>query len=53
MNLIDLIQQLRKEDPDVVLELLNLSTDELVDAFYDKVEERFDYLRNQFQQEDI
>lgn len=52
-TLIHILELLRKEDPDVVIELLELSTDMLVDAFYDRAEERIEYLRNQLQQEAI
>ncbi len=48
-----LLELLRKENPDIVLELLDISTDELVDAFLDKVEERYEYIRNQLQQEEV
>lgn len=44
-----ILDLLREENPDVVLELLELSTQELIDAFYDKIEERLDYLRSQYQ----
>ena len=45
MTLLQLIELLRNEDPDEVVELLDLSTDMLVDAFLDRVEERSEYLR--------
>lgn len=48
MSQIQIIELLREEDPDVILELLELSTDELVDAFTDKIEERIEYLRKQY-----
>jgi len=40
---------LRQEDPDTVLELLEINSDELVEAFYDKIEDRIEYLRKQFE----
>jgi hypothetical protein len=40
---------LREESPDTILELLEISADELVDTFYDKIEERIDYLRKQYE----
>jgi hypothetical protein len=45
MNLLHIIELLREEDPDEVVELLDLSTDQIVDAFLDVVEERIEYLR--------
>lgn len=44
-----IVELLRQEDPDTVLELLELSTEELVDAFYDKIEDRIEYLRKQYE----
>lgn len=44
-----IISLLREENPEVVLELLELSSDELVDAFLEKIEEKFEYLRKQYE----
>ncbi len=44
-----ILDLLRDEDPDTLLELLELSTEEILDAFYDKIEERLDYLRKQYE----
>jgi len=48
MTLIEVINKLRDEEETIVLELLNLTSDDLVDAFLDKIEERFDYIEQQY-----
>jgi hypothetical protein len=48
MNKQHLLDLLREEDPDTIVELLELSTEELLDAFYDKIEDKIDYLRKQY-----
>lgn len=40
-----LLCELRKQEETTILELLDLTTDELVDAFLEKVEEREEYIR--------
>lgn len=37
----DLLEKLRNEEETLVLELLNISSEEIVDAFIDKIDERF------------
>jgi hypothetical protein len=49
LNKHQIVDLLRDEDPDVVLELLEISTEELIDAFYDKIDERIEYLRKQYE----
>lgn len=44
----DLCDLLKKEDEVTVLELLNLSSEQLVDALESYVEDRQEYLRNYY-----
>lgn len=46
---IELINLLRNEEETIILELLNLTSDDLVDAFLDKIDERFDYIEQQYE----
>ena len=43
----ELLERLKKEDEVYLLELLNLSSEELVDTFQDTIEERQEYIREQ------
>jgi hypothetical protein len=49
MDKISLLNKLRKVDEVSLLELLNITSDDLVDAFYEKVEERFEYIHDQLE----
>lgn len=44
MDKSELLEKLRKLDEVTLLELLNISADEIVDTFLDKIDERIDYL---------
>jgi hypothetical protein len=44
MNYFTMLEQLRKVDEVTLLELLDIESDDLIDAFTDKVQERFDYI---------
>ena len=44
MDKSELLEKLRKLDEVTLLELLNISADEIVDTFLDKIYERIDYL---------
>jgi hypothetical protein len=46
MGLIDLIEELRKVDEVTLLELLDIEADALIDAFPDKIKERFQYIHD-------
>lgn len=48
MNLQELAERLRNEDEITVLELLEIHSDELVDAFLDKLEEKQQEVYNHF-----
>jgi hypothetical protein len=49
MTLQQLINLLRNEDEVLVLEMLDIKTDELIDMFMSKVEERLEYIRKQYE----
>lgn len=49
MNKQELIERLRKTEETLLLELLDISSEELIDAFLDKINERLDYLDRQLQ----
>lgn len=44
ITLVDLIEKLKQEDNVHLLELLDIYSDELVDRFQDKIEEKYDTL---------
>jgi hypothetical protein len=46
MGLIELIEKLRDVDEVTILELLDIEADALVDAFPDKIRERFQYIHD-------
>lgn len=48
MNLQDLLELLRNEEETIVLELLEIHSDELVDAFLERVEERKEEIYKHF-----
>ena len=43
----NLIEKLKQLDEITVMELLEISTEELVDRFLDKLEDKLDYINNQ------
>ena len=47
MTFPELLERLKKEDEVYLLELINISSDELVDAFEDKIEDRKAYIKQQ------
>lgn len=44
MGLLQLLEELRTVDEVTLLELLDISADDLIDAFPDKIKERFNYI---------
>ena len=48
----ELLEKLRTIDEVTLLDLLDINADELVDAFYDKIQERFSYIEAQLNQEE-
>lgn len=47
MTFAELVRQLKEYDELTVLELLEISAEDIVERFGDKIEERFDYLEEQ------
>jgi len=47
MNRAELIEKLKNWDEVLLLELLEITSEDLVDAFLDKVDEREEYIRGQ------
>lgn len=43
----ELLERLKREEETYLLELINISSDELVDAFEDLIEKRQEYIRAQ------
>lgn len=53
LTLIELKQRMKEQlNPDELVEILNISSEELVETFQDKIEERFDYFLGEFDNED-
>lgn len=52
LTLHELCEKLKQLDEISVLELLNISSEELIVRFQDEIEERFDNLTEQFEDED-
>lgn len=48
----ELINKLKNIEETTLLELLDISSEELVDAFLDKIEDRLNYIYEQLQEED-
>lgn len=53
MNLKELNEELRKVDEITVMELLGITSDDLVDAFFENVEEHQDRLIKYFNEDTI
>lgn len=52
LTLHELCEKLKQLDEISVLELLNISSEELIERFQDEIEERYDNLTEQFEDED-
>lgn len=52
LTLHELCKKLKNLDEISILELLNISAEELVNRFQDEIEERYDNLTEQFEDED-
>jgi hypothetical protein len=48
MNFPELIEELKREEETILLELLEISSEELVDAFLDKIKENEDKCHRHF-----
>lgn len=49
MNKVELIEKLKQMDEITVLELLEINSSDLIDAFVDKVDDKADYIRGQLE----
>lgn len=49
----ELIERLRLYDEVTVMELLDIHTDELIDAFLDKIKERYNYIHDKIEDPNI
>lgn len=52
MNKQELLERLREIDEVLLLELLGVTSTEIVDAFLDKIDDNIDYLRKEIQDEE-
>lgn len=52
LTLNELIEKLKREDEVLLLEVLHIRSDELVEAFIDKIEDRFEELSLEFDDTD-
>lgn len=48
----ELLNKLKHIDEVALLELLNISTEDLIDAFYSRIEDNLAYINGQVQEED-
>lgn len=51
MNFQELLRKLRDEDEVVLLDILELKSDQIVDAFLDEIEDRADQLIRKYEEE--
>jgi len=52
MTLLELKERLFKEEETILLELLDITSEEIAERFYDKIEERFEILIGDFELEE-
>lgn len=52
ITLADMILHLKRIDEISLLEILEISSEDLVDRFADKIEEKYDILKEDFEEED-
>lgn len=50
MNKSDLLDKLRRTEETILLELLDITSEELVDAFLDKIDERIEFIDRQLEE---
>lgn len=50
MNKLELINKLKQTDEVLLLELLEISSEELVDAFLEKINERIEFIYKEIQE---
>jgi hypothetical protein len=49
MNKQQILKLLRDEEETILVDLLNLTSTEIVDAFLDRIEERYEYIYSQYE----
>lgn len=47
-NIDEIMERLKNMDQDSVVDMLMLSSDDIVNRFVDRIEDRMDYLENEF-----
>lgn len=52
LTLTELSERLKNIDEVSLLEVLDISSEELIDRFQDRIEDRFDYLEKEFDEQD-
>jgi hypothetical protein len=52
LTFVDVCDRLKQQDEISILEILEITSDELVDRFKDKIEDNFDYLAEDLEDED-
>ena len=45
----ELLEKLRLEEETILLDLLNVTSEELVDAFMEKIIDRYEYIHGQYE----
>lgn len=48
----ELAEKLKRLEETILLEVLDIESEEIVEAFYEKIEERYDQLREDFEYEE-
>ena len=52
LTFIDVCDRLKQQDEISILEVLEITAEELVDRFHDRIEDKFDYLADDLQDEE-
>lgn len=52
ITLVDLQEKLKREEECSLLEILEISSEDIVERFYDKIEDRYDQLQEEFEDEE-
>lgn len=48
----ELSEKLKREEETSLLEILNITSEDIVERFYDKIEEKYDQLYEEFEEEE-
>jgi len=52
LTLVDVCERLKQQDEVSILEILEITSDEIVDRFQDKIEENYEHLAEDLEDED-